>query len=244
MSDSYQIDRLQAPIMDPRKASGHQDEMAQMRREIEKLRTEKQLQGDEIRALKVEVRSYQGELNSLNNKVKSLEDQALQETLTADIGKQVRLRYLEKYRQRMGKSIGKLGYDRIRRGDRAAHRGRPVVDALLCMTGLMTDPDVYANLYGVDPDTMKTYRDVQGVVDITGFRASLQGEGRLTKEFQVLFERLIKLTRTYASPMELKIAFEKDKTVQQLQAELQVCYDKILAANPLRQQNFSSPPNR
>lgn len=169
-----------------------------MRKEIDDLRTEKLLQCDEIRALKTEARSYQEELKSLNSKVKGLEAQALQETLTGDIGKQVRLRYLERHRQRTGKGIGALGYERIKRGDRAAHRGRPVVDAMLCLTGLMTDREVYKDLYGVEPEFMRECKDVPEVVEITGFRASLQSEGRLTEDFQVLFERLIKKAKTYA----------------------------------------------
>lgn len=215
-----------------------------MKREIDKLQTEKLLQGDEIRALKTEAQSYQDELKLLNSKVKSLEAQALQETLAGDIGKQVRLRYLERHRQRMGKGIGHLGYDRIKRGDRAAHRGRPVVDAMLCLTGVMTDREVYKNLYGVDPEIMRECKDVPEVVEITSFRASLQSEGRLTTEFQVLFERLIKKATTYASPMQLRTAFSEDRAVQQLQVDLQYCYDKIVAANPRGQQNSPSQNSR
>ena len=55
--------------MDPRKDSDLQDELAQMRGEIEKLETKKLLQGDEIRALKAEARSYQDELTPLQGKV-------------------------------------------------------------------------------------------------------------------------------------------------------------------------------
>ena len=230
--------------MDFRRDSDPQNELARMRREIDKLRTEKLLQGDEIRALKTEARSYQDELKSLKSKVKSLEAQELQETLAGDIGKQVRLRYLERHRQRMGKGIGKLGYERIKCGDRAAHRGRPVVDAMLCLTGLMTDREVYKNLYGVEPEIMKECKDVPEVVEITGFRASLQSEGRLTKDFQVLFERLIKKAKTFAFPMQLRAAFSEDRALQQLQVDLQDCYDKIVAANPRGQQNSSPQNNR
>ena len=211
-----------------------------MRGEIEKLETEKLLQRDEIRALKAEARSYQDELTSLNGRVQSLEEQALQEAPATNIGKEVRLRYLEKHRQRMGKNIGKLGYDRIKRGDRAAHRGRPVVDALLCLTNQITDRVVYPDLYGVDPATMKYWKDVPEMVEVTSFRASLQSEGRLTKDFQVLFERLLEGAKTFSSSMELKAAFRDNKNLQQLQDELQNCYDKIVAAN-LRGQQTPSP---
>ena len=226
--------------MDARNKSELLKELAQMRGEIEKLETEKLLQRDEIRALKVEARSYQDELSSLNGKVQSLEEQALQEAPATNIGKEVRLRYLEKHRQRMGKNIGKLGYDRIKRGDRAAHRGRPVVDALLCLTNQITDRVVYPDLYGVDPATMKLWKDVPEMVEVTSFRASLQSEGRLTKDFQVLFERLLESAKTFSSSMELKAAFKDNKNLQQLQDELQNCYDKIVAAN-LRGQQTPSP---
>ena len=211
-----------------------------MRGEIEKLENEKLLQRDEIRALKAEARSYQEELSSLSGKVLSLEEQALQEAPATNIGKDVRLRYLERHRQRMGRNIGKLGYDRIKRGDRAAHRGRPVVDALLCLTNLIPDRGVYVDLYGVAPDIMDDWKDVPEMIEITSFRASLQSEGRLTKDFQVLFERLLEVARTIYTPMELRAAFRDNKTLQQLQDELQNCYDKIVAANLRGRQDSSS----
>ena len=49
----------------------------------------------------------------------------------------------------MSRGIEKIGHERIKAGDYAAHRGRPVIDALLCLIGLMTDPKVYEDLYGV-----------------------------------------------------------------------------------------------
>ena len=217
--------------MEPRNQSDLRQELAQMRGEIEKLETEKLLQRDEIRALKAEARSYQEELRSLSCKVQNLEEQALQEAPATNIGKEVRLRYLERHRQRIGRNIGKLGYDRIKCGDRAAHRGRPVVDALLCLTDLITDRGVYVDLYGVAPDIMKCWKNVPEVIQITSFHASLQSEGRLTKEFQVPFERLLEVAKTFSSPMELRAAFGDNKTLQQLQHELQDCYDKIVAAN-------------
>lgn len=214
-----------------------------MRREIEKLETEKLLQGDEIRALKAEARSYQDELRSLNGKVQSLEEQALQETLARNIGKEVRLRYLERHRQRMGRGIDKLGYEPIKRGDRAAHRGRPVVDALLCLTGIITDHEVYPDLYRVSPETMNKWKDVAEMVQVTGFRASLQSEGTLTTDFQVPFERLLEVVKTYLSSTELRAAFRENKTLQQLHDELQNSYDKIVAANPRGRQDSSSQHN-
>ena len=226
--------------MGPPKGSDLQDELTRMREEIEKLQVEKLLQGDEIRALKAESQSYQDELRSLNGKVQSLEEQALQEKPAWIIGKEVRLRYLEQHRQRMGRNIGKPGYERIKCGDRAAHRGRPVVDALLCLTGHITDHAVYPDLYGVKPDTMKRWKDVPEMIELTSFHASLQSEGRLTKGFRVPFERLLAVAKTFVSSMELRAAFKENKTLQRLQDEMQNCYDKIVAANPRGRQDSAS----
>ena len=227
--------------MEPRNESDLQLELAQMRGKIEKLEIEKLLQRDEIRALKAEARSYQQEMSSLSGKVKSLEERVLQEAPATNIGKEVRLRYLERHRQRMGISIGKLGYDRIKCGDRAAHRGRPVVDALLCLTGLIPDHFVvYEDLYGVGPDLMEYWKDVPEMIEITSFHASLQSEERMTEDFQIPFARLLEVAMTFSSPMELRAAFGDNKTLQQLQHELQDCYDKIVAANLRGRQGPSS----
>lgn len=232
--------------MDPQKPSNPQGERILLRGEVRRLRTENEQQSDEINALKSEAKSYKNQLERLRNQV-------LQETLAKEIGEQVRFRYLERHRQRMlrdsemGRGIGKLGYDRIRCGDRAAHRGRPVVDALLCLDGLRTDREVYEDLYGEIPEHMLKIKDIPNIVEIAGFHASLQSEGRMTKDFKALFERFSKATKTYASPMELKQAFSEgspDKILQQLQTELQDRYDKIVAANPRgQQQNSSSQQN-
>ncbi|KAI4160853.1 MAG: hypothetical protein LQ342_005378 [Letrouitia transgressa] len=220
-----------------------QNELAQMEEKIEKLEMEKLLQGDEIRALKAETRSYLDELESLSHKVKNLEIQPSQETAAMIIGEEVRLRFLEKHRQRMGNNVGQLGVERIKCGDRAAHRGRPVVDALLCLTGLITDHQVYVDLYGLSPKTMKRWKDVPEMVEITGFRASLQSEGKLTTDFQGRFERMLQIVKIYTSPTELREAFQENRILQQLQHELQNCYDSIVAANRRRrnQRQGSAP---
>ena len=229
--------------MDLRQNSNPQGERIQLRREVERLNTELQLQRDEISALKTEARSYQDEVRRLQNEVQTTEQQALQEALAGEIGKQVRLRYLEQHRYRMNRGIGRIGHERIRCGDRAAHRGRPVIDALLCLTGLMTDPKVYEDLYGVTPQQMQHLKDVPEIIEIASFHASLQSEGRMTDDFKARFNRLSELARTYTSPMELREAFKEgsqDKVLQRLQAELQDRYDKIVAANPRGQQRNSS----
>ena len=242
-------------------------ERNQLREEVEKLKLEMQLQRNEIKSLKSEARSYQDELRQLQSGVATMkkealqarsyqdeleklqlevpitEEQALQETLAAEIGKQVRLRYLEQHRYRMKRGIGKVGHERIKCGDRAAHRGRPVIDALICLTGLMTDPKVYEDLYGVTPEQMLFLKDVPEVIEIASFHASLQSEGWMTKDFKAVFDRFCVVAKRSLTPMQLREAFKegcKDKSLHQLQAELQDRYDKIIAAHPRGQPRSSS----
>ena len=216
------------------------DELTQLRKQVEKLQDEKQMQRDEVLALKTEAKSYKDELETMNAEVQNLERQIFQDSAITKIGKEVRLRYLEQHRLRMGKGIGKLGHERIKSGDRAAHRGRPVADAFVCLTGLITDHKVYSDLYGLSPETIKQWRDVSEMVAITGFRASLKSEGRLTKEFQMHFERVLEIVKRYPSSADLSTAFSENKTLQQLQDKLQDCYDKIVAANTRGRPDSSS----
>ena len=85
------------------------------------------------------------------------------------IGKEVRMRFLECHRQRMGKRIGEVGYGHIKSGDRVAHRGRPLADAWLYQEHQRSDPDVYEDLYGISPAKMQEWRDIPGMVEISGF---------------------------------------------------------------------------
>lgn len=211
------------------------DRIAKMNQEMKKLELEKELQRDEICALKAEARSYQEELRKSTLKVRELETKSLRETPAKDVGKEVRLRYLERHRLRMGKPIGKVGFDHIKAGDRAAHRGRPVVDAWLYQTHQVSDQDVYRDLYGVAPGKMQEWKNIPGIIETSGFHASLQGEGKLSDKFQALFDQFIEAAAAYSSPIELRTAFIEDKSLQRKQDELQDCYDEIIAANPHRQ---------
>ncbi len=95
----------------------------------------------------------------------------------------------------MGKSIGKVGYDHIKSGDRAAHRGRPFVDAWLYQTRQMSDQNVYKDLYRITPGEMWQWRDIPEVVEISRFHASLQSEYKLSNRFRALFDQFSKLLR-------------------------------------------------
>ncbi|KAL9117695.1 MAG: hypothetical protein Q9187_005765 [Circinaria calcarea] len=212
-----------------------QDQIAKLDQELKKVELEKELQRDEICALKAEARSCQEELGKLISKMQDLEQKSLRDTPVKNVGKEVRIRYLERHRQKMGKPIGKAGYDRIKSGDRAAHRGKPVVDAWLYETHQVSDQDIYKDLYGIAPGTMQEWKDIPGCVEISGFHASLQSEGKLSSKFQCLFNQFLEAATAYSSPTELRMAFMEDKLLQRKQDELQDCYDEIIAANPPKQ---------
>ena len=212
-----------------------QDQIKNMKQEMKKAEQDKILRLDEKLALKAEARSYQEEILKLKSKVHDLKQKNLRDTPAKNIGKEVRIRYLERHRQKMGRPIGKAGYDRIKSGDRAAHRGKPVVDAWLYETHQVSDQDVYKDLYGIAPGTMQEWKDIPGCVEISGFHASLQSEGKLSSKFQCLFNQFLEAATAYSSPTELRIAFTEDKLLQRKQDELQDCYDEIIAANPLKQ---------
>ncbi|CAM6101691.1 unnamed protein product [Calypogeia fissa] len=214
---SYQdeIDRLQVERAAHRekidalkiKAISRREELVQLRNEIDNLEGERLVQQENIEKLEAERLLQQEE-------IRELKVEAMEETPARNIGREVRLRYLENHRKyRMGRRIGILGHDRIKCGDRAAHRGRPIVDALLCLSGDITDREVYPDLYGVGPEIIKQWKDVPGIIDVTGFRASLMSEKKLTNEFQTHFQNLLNIATTYLSPTELTAAFGENKNL-------------------------------
>jgi hypothetical protein len=199
-----------------------QAEVARMKQEMNNMKVDKELQRDEICALKAEARSYQAELEAAGLKALELER----------VGKEVRMRYLECHRQRMEKHAGKADYGRIKSGHRAAHRGRPLADAWLYQEHQRSDTDVYEDLYGISPATMQEWRDIPQVVEISGFRASLQSERTLSNRFRALFDQFVASITAYPTPTKLHEAFIEDTTLQRKQIELQDCYDEIVATNP------------
>lgn len=145
------------------------DRLARTTKAVEQLEMDKLLQRDEICALKAQARSYQSEISLLSRRVQEMEAQARQDAPVTNVGRQVRLRYLELHRQRMGRPREEVDYDRIKCGNRAAHRGRPVVDALLCLTDSVHYDEVYIDLYGITPLVMKEMMDVPEVVEVSDF---------------------------------------------------------------------------
>ena len=225
--------------MNSQEASDLREELARAKQRIKELEIESQKQKDQILALKDSAESHEKTLQSLNTQIDTLTSQAIQDAPFKTIGEEVRLRFLENHRRKMNRNIGAVGKDRIKRGDRAAHRGRPVPDALLCLSGLITDHEVYQDLYGVSAEIVKECRDVPEVIEVAGFRGSLQSEGWMTGEFQANYQRLLGLARRYRLlglarryrlPVELSAAFRGDMTLQRLQGALQDEFDRVWAA--------------
>jgi hypothetical protein len=208
-----------------------QDRLTQMTAEVERLKMDKTLQRDEICSLRAEARSLQHEISTLNRQIRDIKAEVLQDAPATNVGREVRLRFLELHRRRMGKGRRKFDEARIKCGNRAAHRGRPVVDALLCLTGLMDDDQVYTDLYGVTPRTAQKMMHIPEMIEVMGFHASLKADGKLTPEFRSLFERLLTSASMFSCPMELRTAFKEDKTLQSCHSALQDCFDRIVAAS-------------
>ncbi|MCJ1375309.1 hypothetical protein MMC20_006544 [Loxospora ochrophaea] len=173
-------------------------------------------------------------ITSLTQRIGTLESDAQKNHPFVIAGRDVRLRFMEVHRlERMAERIGKQGYEHIKAGNSAAHDGLPVADASLCLTNQIEDHDVYKDLYGVSLEEMKDWFDVPEMVRATRTQASLQSEWRLTAESEKLFRQLLEISRTYATPGELKKAFGENEALLRCFHELMDCYDKILEVKRL-----------
>jgi hypothetical protein len=152
-------------------------ELTHLKEEIDHLELSNLLLHNEVSSLKAKAHSYCEEVASLNHHLQKLELQALQDTPAMIVSCEVCLHYMEHHHQCMGCAIGKQGYKCIKAGDRAMHCRRPMMDAMLCLTGQMQDHEVYRDLYGVTPREMWEKMDVPEMVAMTGFQASLQSKG-------------------------------------------------------------------
>jgi DNA repair exonuclease SbcCD ATPase subunit len=82
-------------------------ELSRLNEKIDHLKLANLLLRDDISSLKAEARSYCEEVSSLNRRLQTLESQALQDSPALIVGREVRLRYLERHRQHIGRAIGK-----------------------------------------------------------------------------------------------------------------------------------------
>ena len=201
------------------------DRASSLEAEVESLR-------DEIRYLKADQRAKDRELDTARQQLQIFQLNALQEAPAIQIGTEVRMRYLELYRRRMGLPPSNSGNDAKKSGDRAAHRGRPLVDAWLYETGRRNDAVIYKDLYGISFSQLINWRDIPEVVEVCGFHASLRSDGTMTPRFHTLFNELFDAAAAYSSAEKLAAAFKQEKAFLGKYGELQNCYDAIIAANP------------
>lgn len=215
-------------------ARSYKLELDQKTTELEKSKAlQNETHRDEIAALKAEARSYQSELETKTAQISRLEEQHHEESWVREVGSEVRLRWLDHRRMRLGKRQNRAVADRIKSGDRAAHRGRPLVDAWLYKDAQIQDGTIYEDLYGVTWEKMLEWKDITEIVELCGFRASLQNNNKLSTKFEEHFRRLLELVGEYETPGDLKQAFRREKVLQKLEHELQDCFDGILAEGPL-----------
>ncbi len=142
--------------------------------------------------------------------------------------------YLESYRRRIGLPPSDGGNDSLKSGDRAAHRGWPLVDAWLYETGQRKDAVVFKNLYRISFSLLIKWRDIPEVVEVCGFHASLKSDGTMTLRFQSLFNELFDAVAAHNRVEKLAAAFKQEKILLSKYGELQNCYDDIITANPPR----------
>ena len=224
----------------------HEDTIDSLRGEIANLRTANNVLHDDLRHRN----SAEDTLARQEVELAKLHGTATQEEPIKAIGREVRLRFLEShkhrnsfrsYNHRRSKSEQQLSEDRMKAGNRAAHRGRPIPDAYLCVTGEM-DAEVYIDLYGVDPEDMapkdssgaypgKGWAEVPELVELTGFRASLRGEGKLSEDFKWDFRGLVKLAEKYNGTEQLRRAFVREKGLKEAHNKLTNYFDDTVSQN-------------
>lgn len=199
----------------------------------------------DLRAAKAED-SLADEVPKLDLKISELQAAAEEEHEIKKAGHEVRLRFLENHRRyNMNRKPPTDTVDRIKAGNRAAHRGRPVADALLCVHGDFRDAAVYKDLYGVPPEDMaprdirgkhrgKGWCEIQDMVTVTSFRASLKSEKALTRDFEDLFNKILEETTRYDTADALGRALKEDKRLNVLQDKLHECFDKTVEKNKLQ----------
>ncbi|MCJ1355571.1 MAG: hypothetical protein MMC33_005563 [Icmadophila ericetorum] len=215
-------------------AKSYQQELANKATESEKSKVlQNEADRDEIASLKSDARSYKAELDAKIAQIENLKERRQEESWVREVGSEVRLRWLDHRRMKLGKRQNKAVGDRIKSGDRAAHRGRPLVDAWLYEDGQINDGAIYEDLYGVSWMKIMKWKDIEEVVKLCGFRASLQSNNKLSTEFEDLFKRLLDLIEDYTTAEQLQEAFRHDKPLQRLEHELQDCFDAIVAKGPL-----------
>lgn len=148
---------------------------------------------NEVKQLNDGLRATTDRTKSLQSRVEELEAEIQEDAPITEVGREVRLRVVEKYRLRLHQRIGDRGHKRIKTGDRAAHRGRAIADARLYRSGDMSHDEAYRRLYGFKLEAVLVFQDVPEVADVAGYHDSLESEGWLEPKFREPFQESLKL---------------------------------------------------
>jgi len=177
------------------------------------VRTTKDQLDQNIIALKVENQQLGNQLQSLQPLV--------------TIGIDIRMRLITQ-----AKSQSEPGdADIIKRGNCAAHRGRPLADAMLCEQELKPHEgacDDYMNLYGVYPSWMLDWADTAMVNDVLECRGSLVAERiPLSEKFEDLFCQLI----NHITAEDHREAVASDRFAVTTSRKIYKEYNRLVAAS-------------
>jgi len=140
------------------------------------------------------------------------------------------MRHLDRYRCQQ---MGLKGHGDIQIGNRAAHRGRALADAILYQTGKRADTDVFEDIYGVDPFYLLKLKHIEDFVTACGFHGSLKYEKLMKSGFENAFTEFLDEVKQAGSPEKVEAGFKKGSSLLSLHyASLEYIYDKTRNDKP------------
>jgi len=208
------------------------------RDELGSLKADSRSKEDTIRELEQKIQRLEADIRLKEEDFRAREKKLLLDDQAAQIGKEVRIRYLEEYRRRMG--LKGIQISHIKAGNRAAHRGRPLVDALLYQSGERNDANVYVDLYGVDPEFVLRFKDVEEVVAVCGYHGTLKSDGQMQPKFEDAFRTFLDDVKNADNLDDLKVEFRGSSLLSRKHQALQSCFDEIIAADSPRYRGLVS----
>ena len=184
--------------------------------------------GMEAEEARMEAEEIKWQAEVEDSEVERLKRKAKASDPITTIGRDVRRRYMEHCLEKRGRHIGQRGVEWIKSGDRAAHRGQPIADAMLCANDYERNKEIYMPIYGVPAKIMLAWRHVPKIVEVAEFRASMLADGKLSAEFKEDFERLVERVGLSTRARELEAKFQAPE-INQLYKKLGYCHRRYLA---------------
>ncbi|PVH92900.1 hypothetical protein DM02DRAFT_259815 [Periconia macrospinosa] len=203
-----------------------------VRDEMRSVKADARSKEDTIRDLEQQIQSLKTDLKSKDDILRALEQKVPLEVQAAKIGKDVRMRYLEEHRRRMGSK--NIQHGRFKAGNHAAHRGRALVDALLYQSGERHDVNIYADLYGVEPKFVLQFQDIHEIITVCGFHGTLKSDGQMQSKFEDTFKGLVDYVKKADNAEKVKAEFKGSSLLSRKHQALEACFDEIIAADSPR----------